>query len=561
MAMKRYQLILILLSVLVAGCDKHLVFVEDGQALDLQRKHRLKQNDAYLTYRQAGSKIPLFAGKMIGSGSWQIRAEMNFVPVKKGAQKPTRAAIVFDHHSIVLDGEGHQILAAGKLTGSHNLGHMQDWLAYGEDFILELEYRAGTLSIHINNKLLAELDIQADEISPSVKFGFAPNGAVLNIKEFKASAGKFQDIEPLTFTIPQIDLNDRFDLQHIVARDTTEYYGHPSSVLLDDGITMTMMYLNGHAYGEPRWQRSYDGGLSWSGHLPLPEQWFEVPETDDPAIRRKTPFSEVPTLYRFPEIEGEDRVCMYTGRYPSRYALSEDGGATWSELQPLLFGGEQIDHAVVLFSDMIPLRNGSYMGTFHKRIGEELVVFKSLTSDGLSFSKPEPIASHEEASLCEAEFIRSPDGKRIALLMRENSRQYQSFISFSEDEGMSWSAPVEVPPSLTGDRHKAIYTPDGRLIVSFRDRGHDSPTFGSWVAWVGRFEDLEQGKEGQYRILLKKNHKGNDCAYPTVHLLPDRSVFLATYGQWEPGDPNYILSFHLKMEELDRLYEEMINHK
>lgn len=555
--MKRYWLILILLFFLVAGCDKHLVFVEDGQAVDLQRKHHLNHSDAYLIYRQAGSKIPLFAGKMIGSGSWQIRAEMNFVPARKDAQKPTRAAIVFDQHSIVLDGEGHQILAEGKLTGCHNLGHMQDWLAYGEDFILELEYKAGTLSIHINNKLLAELDIQAHEISLPVRFGFAPGGAVLNIKEFEASAGKFQDIETLTFTIPQIDLNDRYDLQDVVARDTTEYYGHPSSVLLEDGKTMTMMYLNGHAYGEPRWQRSYDGGQSWSGHLPLPEQWFQVPEIDDPGIRRKTPFSEIPTLYRFPSIPGVDRVCMYTGRYPSRYALSEDGGATWSELRPLLFGGEQIAHAVVLFSDMIPLQDGTYLGTFHKWVGDKLVVFKASTSDGLSFSKPEPMASHDEAILCEAEFIRSPDGKRIALLMRENSRQFQSFICFSEDEGMSWSAPVEVPPSLTGDRHKAIYTPDGRLIISFRDRGHDSPTFGSWVAWVGCFEDLEQGKEGQYRILLKKNFKGADCAYPTVHLLPDQSIYLATYGQWKPGDPNYILSFHLNMEELDKLYEEI----
>lgn len=557
MMKKRYWLILILVTLLVAGCDKNLVFVEDGRANDLQRKHHLNSSNAYLVYRQAGSRIPLFAGKMIGSGSWQIRAELNFVPARKNAQKPTEAAIVFGHNSIVLDGEGHRILSGGKHTGSRDLGHMQDWLAYGEDFILELEYRAGTLLIHINNKLLAELEIKEGEISPPVKFGFAPGGAVLNIKEFNASAGSFQDIETLAFSIPQIDLNERADLQLEVARDTAEYFGHPSSVLLDDGRTMTMMYLNGHAYGEPRWQRSYDGGLTWSGHLSLPGQWYQVPDYRDPAIRRKTPFSEVPTLYRFPEIPGVDRVCMYTGRYPSRYALSEDGGATWSELRPLFLGGEQVEKAVVLFSDMIPLKDGTYLGTFHKKIGEKVVVFKALTSDGLSFSKPEPMASHAEATLCEAEFIRSPDGKRIALLMRENSRQFQSFISFSEDEGRSWSTPHEMPPSLTGDRHKALYTPDGRLMISFRDRGHDSPTFGSWVAWVGSFKDLEQGNEGQYRILLKKNFRGADCAYPTMHLLPDETIFLATYGQWEPGDPNYILSFHLKMEELDRLYEEM----
>lgn len=388
-------------------------------------------------------------------------------------------------------------------------------------------------------------------------FGFNSDNSVLNISEFIARQGEPTYTELLTFTIPQIDLNERTNLQVVVARDSVEYYGHPSSVVLDDGKTITMMYLNGHAYGEPRWQRSYDGGLTWTGHLPLPEQWYERTIYDDPAFRQNTPFSEIPTLYRFPEVPGVDRVSMYTGRYPSRYALSEDGGASWSELRPLLFDGEQVRYATVLFSDMIRLKDGSYMFTYHQRDGETTKVYKAITWDGLSFGKPEAIAKHEKAFLCEGEFIRSPDGNRIALLMRENSRQYESFISFSDDEGMTWSVPREMPPSLTGDRHKAVYVPDGRLMISFRDKGHNSPSHGSWVAWVGTFKDLEEGTEGQYRIFLKKNHKGSDCAYPTMHLLPDGTVFLATYGQWDPGKPNYVLSYRLKMEELDLLYDDL----
>ncbi len=35
------------------------------------------------------------------------------------------------------------------------------------------------------------------------------------------------------------------------------------------------------------------------------------------------------------------------------------------------------------------------------------------------------------------------------MLLRENSRQFNSFVTFSDDEGQNWSTPVELPASLT----------------------------------------------------------------------------------------------------------------
>jgi len=55
----------------------------------------------------------------------------------------------------------------------------------------------------------------------------------------------------------------------------------------------------------------------------------------------------------------------------------------------------------------------------------------------------------------------------MAMLLRENSRRMNSQIIFSNDEGATWTRLL--PNSLTGDRHQAIYTPDGRLLLSFRD--------------------------------------------------------------------------------------------
>ena len=99
----------------------------------------------------------------------------------------------------------------------------------------------------------------------------------------------------------------------------------------------------------------------------------------------------------------------------------------------------------------------------------------------------------------------------------------------------------------------AKYAPDGRLLISFRDATHGSPTKGDWVAWVGKYDDLAAGGQGQYRIRLKDNTKGADCAYPGLEILPDGTFVLTTYGHWQQSEMPYILSVRLKLAETDRL--------
>jgi pyrroloquinoline quinone biosynthesis protein B len=96
-----------------------------------------------------------------------------------------------------------------------------------------------------------------------------------------------------------------------------------------------------------------------------------------------------------------------------------------------------------------------------------------------------------------------------------------------------------------------VYAPDGRLFISFRDTHRQSPTQGDWVAWVGTFKDLEAGNEGAYRVRLSDNHHAWDCAYPGVEVLPDGTIFTATYGHWDKGEQPYIRGVHLSLEELD----------
>ncbi len=347
------------------------------------------------------------------------------------------------------------------------------------------------------------------------------------------------------YSVPVIDLSADTARQVIVDREPGQYLGHPTTVLLEDGRTIIAVYPKGHGRGAIVMKRSTDGGRTWSGRLQTPPNW----ETS----------LEVPTLYRVVDAKGTKRLIVFSGLYPIRLAVSEDDGATWSGLAPIGdFGG------IVAMASLVPLRTGAghYMSLFHddgrfiaERAAEgarAFTVYKSVSTDGgLTWGPPEVVVSHPAAHLCEPGALRSPDGKRIALLLRENSRKLNSFVLFSNDEGRTWSAPRQLPGALTGDRHVAKYAPDGRLFITFRDMAHESATKGDWVAWVGTYDDILNAREGQYRVRLMDNHNAWDCAYPGLELLPDGTFVTTTYGYWEKGAQPYIVSVRVTTTELD----------
>ncbi len=373
-------------------------------------------------------------------------------------------------------------------------------------------------------------------------------------------------------SIPAIDLDTESHRQIIVDREPGQYLGHVSTILLEDGKTILAAYPKGHGRGPAILKRSDDGGLTWSDRLPVPDSW---------ATSRETP-----TLKRVIDARGTKRIIMWSGLYPIRLSVSENDGQTWSELAPV---GDWGGITVMGFTEALNTGKGHYMAMFHDdgrfikggknefwgspagdRSGK-MTLYSTFSYDGgQSWSYPNTVYEDSTVHLCEPGVIRSPDGKQLAVLLRENKRKNNSFVIFSDDEGKTWSAPRELPLSLTGDRHTGKYTPDGRLFISFRiispdGKKENRPFETDFGGWIGNWDDIVEGREGQYVVRLKENHISKsgweyDTTYPGVEVLPDGTIVATTYGHWDAGEEPYILCVRFTLKEIDQ-YAKTIQKK
>lgn len=336
----------------------------------------------------------------------------------------------------------------------------------------------------------------------------------------------------------------------VVDREAGQYLGHVSTILLDDGKTILCAYPKGHGKGAIVLKKSADGGRTWSGRLPTPASWATS--------------LEVPTLFRVVDAQGKRRLILWSGLNPARYALSEDEGATWSELKPAGDWG-----GIVVMGDLVQAgAAGRHLAFFHddgrylrpagKQDPAKRGVFDLLVSEtldgGLTWGEPRAIHSSKTLHLCEPGAARSPDGKTLVLLLRENARRAESHLVATTDEGATWSAPAALHANLTGDRHTVRRAKDGRYVVVYRDMGlaKDNPTKGDFMAWIGSWDDIVGARPGALRVRLLDNQDSWDCGYPGLELLPDGSFVATTYGHWTKGEEPWIASVRFTLEELDQ---------
>ncbi len=365
------------------------------------------------------------------------------------------------------------------------------------------------------------------------------------------------------FGIPYFDLSADSSRQFVVARKEGVYYGHPTTVKVrpsGQGEAILAAFPTGaHARGLMTIRKSMDGGRSWT--------------EDMPAAAALGDIREVPTIHAVQGPEGKERLILFTGLYPIRISVSEDFGEHWTPFRPVGDWG-----GIVAMSDLIPVKDnpedeafapGKYLAFFHDdgrfisgggevyRNPGKFVLYKTLSVDGgLSWAYPEVIREDSLRYICEPGIIRSPDGRELAMLLRENSRRFNAQIMFSRDEGRSWTEPRPLPAALCGDRHVLRYAPDGRIAAVFRDyqrRTAKGPTEGDFVAWIGAYEDLANGAEGQYRLRLLKNYQGYDCGYAGLEVLEDGSLLAVTYLQYRVGDEgnNSVVAVRFRLDEVD----------
>jgi len=360
----------------------------------------------------------------------------------------------------------------------------------------------------------------------------------------------FVEIEPARpkgFTIPTIDLSAETNRQVVVDKDPKRYFGHPSTLLMPDGKTMFCAYSLNHG-GPPLYYKvSRDGGRTWPpDYLPAP-----------PGSEK---LGNCPFLHRLRSPDGTWRLFSFVGGDDGKanatwQSHSPDGGRSWT---PMKNNGME---SVVAPPTIVPVEGGrNYLCWYHtypagrKRSSKLLEVRQSASTDGgLSWGETRVVCRVKEAGPCEPGVVRGPEGRRLLMLMRENARRLNSLMMVSDDEGRSWSTPRELSAALTGDRHQPRYADDGRLVITFRDMAAESPTRGHFVAWVGTWDDILAGREGQYRLKLLHHHgRRGDCGYSGLELLPDGTFVATTYVQHKPGEKNSIVSVRFRLEETDR---------
>ena len=345
--------------------------------------------------------------------------------------------------------------------------------------------------------------------------------------------------------LPLIDISNQTERQTVIAAGTKDVYqGHPTTLLMPDQKTMFAVWCINHGGSAGPMAKSMDGGKSWQ-------------RLDDQLPEGYATHQNCPSIYRMVDPSGKERLWVFSAARGTRSGpgmpriMSEDAGKTWKEMPPLGFP------CVMTFSSMVKLKDGRYLGLYHKgpdgKDRSPLVVLQTISDDGgFSWSEPQIVAEVKGKNPCEPCVFRSPDGKQLCCLMRENTHKGRSLMMFSNDEGTTWSTPVDTPWGLTGDRHKEVFTKEGQLVVCFRDQAPGSSTRGHFVAWVGTYDDIINGRDGKYRIKLLHHYgRTGDCGYPGVELLPDGTIVATTYVKYRNDKAkNSVVSVRFRLNEL-----------
>lgn len=351
--------------------------------------------------------------------------------------------------------------------------------------------------------------------------------------------------------IPTVDISGETERHSIVAPGTKEtYQGHVDTVLMPDGKTMWATWVINHAGHLGPLAKSEDAGRTWSDPVPSHSSWEEQTQT-------------TPTFHHLVDPKGVGRLFVFAGRdFPGRLrqSYSEDGGKTWSPMSDTGLKAECAPKSILKFDDGKRLVMWCDRRGPESKVNEDKdpVVWQSESRDGGLTWSPERVVIPVPSRWAQPAVIASETGDTLIMLMRNNFHDYGQF-AVSQDRGETWSDAKPLPLALTGHRPAVKRAPDGRLVVVMRDTAADfengsrrNPTFGHFVAWVGTFEDIVNGQDGQYRVKLLHSYAGRDTGYSGLELLPDGTFVATTYVKYRPGaEKHSVVSTRFTLDEID----------
>jgi len=442
---------------LVAACSAtggETVFIDHG----VPKHVRIvgadwKRGEGYIEC--GGYNNYLYADRVLGSGDFHVKARLTILKLARSA-----ASFTFENrdHFGFEGGNGKLFVQGRRLSRQTQfIGDPGEFLQDGKPFDFEVVRKGADIRFVINGKEVWKSQFTK---GPVGLFGFRPWRSTMRLHAFSAT-GTLEEppperTQPTTYTIPTIDLSADKNRQVVVARGTKDIYqGHVHTLLMPDHRTIFAVWTIGHGGHCGPMKKSTDGGLTWSGLLPVPDNWRSV--------------RNCPTIHRLIGPKGTARLFVFAGNGDMYQSISEDEGKTWT---PMTKNGL---HCIVVPITIIPIEGGKrYIAHYHRgpndRDRSPLTIWQSTSADGgLTWSPERKVGEFRGADPCEPALIRSPDGRQLACICRENRRRYNSLIMFSNDEGETWTKMREVPAAQTGDRHMPRYGPDGRLVMVFRD--------------------------------------------------------------------------------------------
>ena len=320
-------------------------YVKNGKAIAMQLKaSKWKQFPSWIEGHGVGNDI--LSDSKILEGDFLLTAELRI-----NNQRGSAASFFLGGNHFGFEGASETIFVSGPIFGGLKLMMpAPEVVPRGRWIRFEAERTDGLICFRVNEKQIAS----AKSSIGFENFGFRPWRSTMQVREcvVVGKTKKNQPAQPRGYTIPTIDLADQKHRQVIIDRETGQYLGHPTTVLLEDGKTMLIVYPKGHGKGGIVYKRSVDGGKTWGERLPTPKSW---------ATSR-----EVPTIHRVLDASGKKRLIMWSGLYPARLAVSEDNGGRWSELKKVGdWGGIVVMGCLLFFPSM---RNMGNIKSFGERL-------------------------------------------------------------------------------------------------------------------------------------------------------------------------------------------------